>query len=899
MIPPLLRKTAAATLAAALAAATIIVAFSSSPASTQTPLPLLSATGCTDGTFVDTSTHPVVAGANNDLVDDCQALVAIQNHWATAAINNNNVRPNRNHPLRAWGTRTQKIDTWTDITVSSSRVTVLSMERRQLEGSIPAAIGNLTNLTYISLGSNNFTGSIPAAIGNLTNLTLLSLGSTNLTGSIPTKLGNLTNLTHLTLGNNSLTGSIPAELGNLTNLTHLSLAGNKLTGSIPAELSSLAPSEGGKLTSFSICGRNRSNRFTGPIPTALRSVINSLSCVSSSSTPTPSTPPTPSAPSRLVPALSSVNCSNGTFVDTTAYPVVAGANNDLVDDCQTLVAIQNHWAAVATNNNSLPSNHPLRTWGATTQKINTWSGITITSGRVTILDLQTVPGTRGEYELYGSLPAELGNLTSLTELYLAETSLSGNIPAELGNLTNLTLLWLSHNQLSGSIPAELGNLTNLTALWLFDNRLRGRIPAELGKLSNLRVLSLDNNRLSGSIPAELGNLTSLISLRASRNGLTGSIPAELGNLTSLRHIRLENNGISSRIPLELGKLTNLKTLWLNDNRLSGSIPAELGNLTSLEHLRLENNQLTGSIPADLLALLDFPPPLGTSRSFDFCNNNLAATRCQYGVDFCSNTHLLDGTPVTSDTRPRLCYYDVTDGLDTTQADCEDDDTRSPNAVCEVPTSSTTTTTTTTTTSTVPGGDGGSSPLWNTLTIEQTGTTPAQIRQTLGLASDQAIYAWDTQTQTWQRLANPNLRIPQDTMLTFRTEQAISQENLEELNLARGTQRTTLAAGWNIVSVPETITRTSDSTGFLLADELTDCDAGTAVMAVANYSAQARAWQIWLPCNPAAQTRLTTGANPPYRPLTAIDPADTTYIYSRSAQTIAWNSDTQTYQTATS
>ena len=915
MIRPLLRKTAAATLVAALAATTIIAVFSSSPASTQTPLPLLSATGCTDGTFVDTSTHPVVAGPNNDLVDDCQALVALQNHWATAAINNNNVRPNRNHPLRAWGTTTQKIDTWTDITVSSSRVTKLYIGRRQLAGSIPAAIGNLTSLTYLTLDWNHFTGSIPAELGNLTNLQLLSIGgtsNTNLTGSIPAALGKLTNLTHLVLSGNNLTGSIPAALGKLTNLATLSLSGNKLTGSIPAALSSLAPSEGGKLTSFSICGRNRSrNRFTGPIPTALRSVINSLSCVSSSSTPssstipTPSTTPTPSAPSRLVPALSKANCSNGTFVDTTAYPVVAGANNDLVDDCQALVAIQNHWAAVATNNNSLPSNHPLRTWGATTQKINTWSGITITSGRVTILDLQTVSGTRGPSEIYGSLPAELGNLTSLTELYLAENSLSGNIPAELGNLTNLTLLWLSYNQLSGSIPAELSKLANLTALWLFDNRLRGRIPAELGKLSNLRVLSLDNNHLSGSIPAELGNLTSLISLRASRNGLTGSIPAELGKLTNLRNIRLENNGISSRIPLELGKLTNLKTLWLNDNRLSGSIPAELGNLTSLEYLRLENNQLTGSIPADLLALLDFSPPLGTSRSFNFCNNNLAATRCQYGVDFCSNTHLLDGTPVTSDTRPRLCYYDATDGLDTTQADCENDDTRSPNAVCEVPTSSTTTTTSTTTSTTstvpdtVPGGDGGSSPLWNTLTIEQTGTTPSQIRQTLGLASNQAIYAWDTQTQTWQRLANPNLPIPQDTMLTFLTEQAISQENLDELNLARGTERTTLAAGWNIVSIPETITRTSDSTGFLLEGELTDCDADTAVMAVANYSARDREWQIWLPCNPAAQTRLTTGPNPPYHPLTAIAPADTTYIYSRSAQTIAWNPDTQTYQTTTS
>ena len=553
MIRSLLRKTAAATLVAALAAATLIAAFSSSPASTQNTLSLLSATGCTDGTFVDTSTHPVVAGANNDLVDDCLTLVALQNHWATAAINNNNVRPNRTHPLKAWGTRTQKIDTWTDITVSStsSRVTELYMERRQLAGSIPAAIGNLTGLTYLTLGRNHFTGSIPAELGNLTNLQLLSIGgtsNTNLTGSIPAALGKLTNLSYLVLSGNNLTGSIPAALGKLTNLVTLSLSGNKLTGSIPAALSNLAPSEGGKLTTFNLCGRNRfRNRFTGPIPTALRSLVAVQHCVSSSSTPssststTPSTTPTPSAP------------------DT---------------------------------------------------------------------------------------------------------------------------------------------------------------------------------------------------------------------------------------------------------------------------------------PVD---------PDGTEE---------------------------DGT----EEEPDSGTEDRTTSSTTTT------------------TTTTTTSTTTTVPGTVPGGDGGSSPLWNTLTIEQTGTTPAQIRQTLGLASNQAIYAWDAQTQTWQRLTNPNLPIPADTVLTFRTGQAISQENLDELNLARGTQRTTLAAGWNIISIPEAITRTSDSTGFLLADELTDCDANAAVIAIANYSAQAREWQIWLPCHTAVQTLLTTGPNSQYRPLTAIAPADTTYIYSRSAQTIAWNSDTQTYQT---
>ena len=41
---------------------------------------------------------------------------------------------------------------------------------------------------------------------------------------------------------------------------------------------------------------------------------------------------------------------------------------------------------------------------------------------------------------------------------------------------------LGHNQLSGTIPVELGNLTSLISLDLEDNQLSGTIPAEIGNL---------------------------------------------------------------------------------------------------------------------------------------------------------------------------------------------------------------------------------------------------------------------------------------------------------------------------------------------------------------------------------------------------------------------------------
>ena len=57
------------------------------------------------------------------------------------------------------------------------------------------------------------------------------------------------------------------------------------------------------------------------------------------------------------------------------------------------------------------------------------------------------------------LPAEIGNLTCLTELNLRNNQLKGVLPPELGNLTSLTMLDLSIN-LQASLPPEMLELRN-------------------------------------------------------------------------------------------------------------------------------------------------------------------------------------------------------------------------------------------------------------------------------------------------------------------------------------------------------------------------------------------------------------------------------------------------------
>ena len=182
-------------------------------------------------------------------------------------------------------------------------------------------------------------------------------------------------------------------------------------------------------------------------------------------------------------------------------------------------------------------------WFGETGTECSWYGVTCSSGLVSSLNL-------GFNSLSGSIPAELGDLRSLTSLYLTYNSLSG-IPAELGNLANLNRLALSNNSLTGNIPAELGNLENLTSLDLSSNSLSGSIPAELGKLTNLTSLNLGFNSLSGSIPAELGDLRSLTSLYLTYNSLTGPMPQWLIDMEIpyVSVIKAFNSEVSNVFPI--------------------------------------------------------------------------------------------------------------------------------------------------------------------------------------------------------------------------------------------------------------------------------------------------------------------------------------------------------------
>ncbi|GMP49867.1 hypothetical protein CsSME_00016697 [Camellia sinensis var. sinensis] len=101
---------------------------------------------------------------------------------------------------------------------------------------------------------------------------------------------------------------------------------------------------------------------------------------------------------------------------------------------------------------------------------------------------------------YRLLPSNITVFTLDFSGNLRWNKLQDVIPPKIGELKSLTHLYLSFNNFKGEIPKELANLPLLRYLYLHENRFIGRIPPELGTLQQLGHLYLDHNQFTGRIP---------------------------------------------------------------------------------------------------------------------------------------------------------------------------------------------------------------------------------------------------------------------------------------------------------------------------------------------------------------------------------------------------------------
>ena len=171
-------------------------------------------------------TSPCVIGdavrdrTNAGLIHDCEALLDVRDTLAGSATLN-------------WSTDT-RIWAWDGVIREGDplRVTKLVLRDRNLDGTIPAALGKLSSLVVLNLHSNMLSGAIPD-LRSLTGLEELYLANNELSGGIPESLGNMASVRELWLWGNQLQGTIP-DLSGMTGLETLKLADNMLDGGVPA-----------------------------------------------------------------------------------------------------------------------------------------------------------------------------------------------------------------------------------------------------------------------------------------------------------------------------------------------------------------------------------------------------------------------------------------------------------------------------------------------------------------------------------------------------------------------------------------------------------------------------------------------------------------------------------------
>ncbi|KAL2480248.1 putative LRR receptor-like serine/threonine-protein kinase [Abeliophyllum distichum] len=489
-----------------------------------------------------------------------------------------------------------------------STLKYLDLSFNPLQGKIPEEIGNLHNLKLLELQYNRLTGLIPLTIFNISTLEILAFRENNLSGNLPVDICHgIPRLKGLYLSFNVLDGEIPANLSECSQLQHLSLSYNKFRGSIPNEI--------GRIRTLQILYLG-SNDLSGTIPPELGNLENLVELDIGDNFLTGSVPASIFNISSLqYISVARCNLSGNLDLLVLVYELPNLEefyldNNNFHGRIPNSIANSSKLTKINLSHNNFISESPelsfitsftnckyLIDLGFTDNPLN---GILPVSVGNLSTSLQYLYGSN--CDLWGSIPKEIGNLSSLILLSLYGNQLMGSIPTSVVDLQKLQGLALFSNKISGSIPDTLCELRNLNGLYLSQNLVTGAIPECIGNITTLRYLNIDANRLTSSIPASLWLQNDLLELNLSSNFLIGSLPQEIGNLKVATLIDLSVNRLSGSIPRTIGNLQNLINLSLAHNTLQGSIPESMGKLLSVERLDLSYNNLSGNIPKSLEAL---------------------------------------------------------------------------------------------------------------------------------------------------------------------------------------------------------------------------------------------------------------------------------------------------------
>ena len=242
-----------------------------------------------------------------------------------------------------------------------------------------------------------------------------------------------------------------------------------------------------------------------------------------------------------------------------------------------------------------------RVWDLSTP-MDGWYGVKLTEGRVTSLNL-----ANGTITEAWEIPAEIGELTELTNLRFINDKVSGSFPEEIYNLTKLESLYLTNNTLAWSISPKIANLAALKDLYIDQNEnLTGTLPAELGQLNNLVNINVSKTSVSGAIPPEMVNCSALKNFMAF-NAQLSSFEDNWDLWPALEIIMLYGNpGLEGPLPESVSRCKTIKTIRFDDCNFTGNIPASYANIpvkqgSNTTQLWLKGNKLSGVVPAAVQA----------------------------------------------------------------------------------------------------------------------------------------------------------------------------------------------------------------------------------------------------------------------------------------------------------
>lgn len=247
------------------------------------------------------------------------------------------------------------------------------------------------------------------------------------------------------------------------------------------------------------------------------------------------------------------------------------------------------------------------------------------NGRVALLNLS-------DFGFYGDMPAALGQLTEMVELYLGshnDINLVTYDPTAAVGMGTANRMERHRAYLNKMHPAtqmaepiarayaELGKVIPETSLYssLTEDEIIDRGTGRM-KIRPMDMISGKINNGLKSLPAEIGNLTKLEQLFIANSEIE-SLPAELSNLISCTDVEVYNCPKMKNFPMALAQMPELITLnignnlqWSSEEVLKGFKALATGpSREKIQILYLNNNNLE-VVPKEIknmkkLGMMDF------------------------------------------------------------------------------------------------------------------------------------------------------------------------------------------------------------------------------------------------------------------------------------------------------